>query len=79
MAAKCTKPEVIKYESPLDGSKEDHLPTNRSNQRSNLNLIKPLDLTMNAQEIQGEEEHSKSHHHQNVNCRKIYMTKESGY
>lgn len=75
----CTKLEVIKYELPLDGSIEDHLSTNCSNRRSNLNLIKPLDLTMNVQEIQGEEEHSKSQHHQNVDCRKIYMTKESGY
>ena len=53
-AAKCTQPEVIKYELLPDGSTQEHLSSNYSVQKPNMNWVKPLDLTVNSQEIQGQ-------------------------
>ena len=47
-------------------------------QKLNLNICKPLDLTINSQEMQEVEELGKSQYHQSVNCGTIYMTKEPG-
>ena len=47
-------------------------------QKLKLNICKPLDLTINSQEMQEVEELVKSQYHQNVDCGTIYMTKEPG-